>query len=254
MKKSNKTKSKLISLIVFLCIALIAGTGTSLAYFTDVKEFESVYSVGNVYIELTEAEVKQDEVGNWVKDDTQPRLQAESIEQNTIHTYGRLFPGLTVHKDPIVKNTGTEDAWIAMKIVVDDGVGDIHNVFGYEFSPAIDIELLLKGGLFDVPVIVDDWNGIEDVCIANDGSYAMAQIVDSGVYEFYFFMLNPTVSGQEILLFDTLYVNPYLTNTDMQELAQLKIDVQAFAVQKFGFSSCYEAMREAFSSHFDKCE
>lgn len=253
MEKVKKTKSKIISLIVFLCVALIAGTGTSLAYFTDVKEYESVYSAGNVKIELTEAEVKQDGSGNYVLDDTKPRLQAGEIEENTIHTYGRLFPGLNIHKDPTVKNTGSEDAWIAMKIIITDGVGDIHKIFGYQGSPDIDIELLLQGGLLDKQVIVDTWNGIYDVCVAKDGSYAMAQIATDGVYEFYFFMLNPKQTGEEVMIFDTLVVNPYLENVHMQELVELKIEVQAFAVQTFGFSSCYDAMQGAFSSHFEKC-
>ena len=254
MKKSKISKIKFFAFILSVCVAVIACTRTSLAYFTDVKEYETIYTAGNVYVELTEAEVKQDSMGNWVKDDSRPRLKAEEIEENTIHSYGRLFPGITIHKDPTVRNVGTEEAWIAMKIIVTDGVGDIHNVFGYEYSEGIDIELFLHGGLFDAPVTVDAWNGMEDVCIANDGSFVMLQFVSDGAYEFYFFMLEEKQPGDEIMLFDTLTMSPYLTNTQMQELMQLKIEVQAFGVQTFGFLSCYQAMRAAFASHFDKCQ
>ena len=251
MKNTKITKTKLISLLVSICVAVIACASTSLAYFTDVKEYESVYTTGNVYIELTEGEVKKDDKGNWVLDDSKPRLKAEDIEENTIHSYGRLFPGLSIHKDPTVKNVGTEDAWLAMKIIISDGVGDIHNVFGYYESPLIDIELFLTGGLLDKPVSVDDWNGLEDVCIATDGSFVMAQIVNNGNYEFYFFMLNKTQPGFEVTLFETLKMHPLLTNNEMKEFVQFKIDVQAFAVQAFGFSSCYDAMKAAFTTHFN---
>jgi hypothetical protein len=64
-------------------------------------------------------------------------------------------------------------------------------------------------------------------------------------------MLNKTQPNLEVTLFETLKMHPLLTNNEMKEFVQFKIDVQAFAVQAFGFSSCYDAMRAAFTTHFN---
>ena len=58
----------------------------------------------------------------------------------------------------------------------------------------------------------------------------------------------------ELELFDTMTILSEFTNTEMQELAELEITVQAFAVQAFGFSDSFIAMKRAFPDHFEKFE
>ena len=55
---------------------------------------------------------------------------------------------------------------------------------------------------------------------------------------------------EEVELFDTLHFYEEWTGEDMKELRDLRIDVVAFGVQTFGFSSCLEAMSCAFPAHF----
>ena len=92
--------------------------------------------------------------------------------------------------------------------------------------------------------------GIKNACY-ND-RYAMVQVANArdGVYEFYFFFNTALETGESILLFDTMEVDPLFTNSDMQEFANLEITVQAFAVQTIGFDGAYAAMCRAFPEHF----
>jgi hypothetical protein len=99
-------------------------------------------------------------------------------------------------------------------------------------------------------VEVEDWNGIPDVCI-ND-RYAMIQLADTaeGKYEFYFLMLEPMEVGESVMLFDHLVFDQVWNNAQMQEFAELSIDVQAYGVQTQSLSDCFQAMTLAFPEHF----
>ncbi len=241
-------KIKVISSVLILCVAIAAFTGVTFAYFSDIKQTTNTYTAGNVYIELSEAAVKSDAVGNLVEDTTLPRILA--TEMGSVRDYGRIYPGQTLHKDPTVKNVGTENAWIAAKIIISDGEGDIRNVMGYPGMNAIDIEILLGGGLLDETVHVGTWNGFDNVC--HNDRYAMVQIPNptDGKYEFYFFMLEKFATGDSVELFDTLSIPDEWNNGEIKELVELEIKIQACAVQDFGFETCYDAMLGAFASQF----
>ena len=246
------TKSNILAIALVVCVAVIAITGGSLAYFSDSKEMTNVFTAGNVYITLTEAAVKSDGLGNLIEDTEAPRVEGVAIDSTTgvQHNYGVLFPGKIMHKDPLITNIGEDEAWIAAKIIITDGSGDINKLFGYENHEEIDIRGLLSGALLDERIHVGVWNGMEDVCY-ND-NYAMVQVADagSGVYEFYFFLNATLLTGESVEIFNTMFIDPEFSNTDMQELANLEITVQAFAVQTFGFESCYAAMCRAFPEYF----
>ena len=249
--KSPKLKIIALTLIITV-VASIAIRG-SIAFFTDAQQSETVFTAGNVYIELTEAAVTPDTMGNLVEDTSADRIYGKNInDEIVVNNYGVIFPSQTIHKDPTIKNTGMASAWIAAKIIIEDGEGDIHRLFCYtDDNDDIDIELLLSGGLLDEHVHVGEWHGISDVCY-ND-RYAMVQHSNrqNGKYEFYFFMNEPVAKGESVELFDTLIINEMFGNAEMQEFRELKITIQAFAVQKFGFSSSIEAMEGAFGEYFD---
>ena len=248
-------KSNILVISLVVLVAVIATAGGTIAYFSDNREMSNVFTAGNVYISLTEAAVKSDGRGNLVEDTEAPRVQGVAIDSDTDvkHNFGVLFPGKVMHKDPTIQNTGDDPAWIAAKIIITDGDGDINKLFGYQNSEEIDIRALLSGGVLDGTgtLHVGTWNGMENVCY--DDAHAMVQVADAanGVYEFYFFFNKALVKDEKILLFDTMTVNHEFTNSDMQEFANLEITVQAFAVQTFGFDSCYTAMRTAFADHFE---
>ena len=245
-------KSNILAISLIVLAAVIASAGGSIAYFSDNREMSNVFTAGNVYISLTEAAVKSDSRGNLIEDTESPRIHGVAIDSNeeAVHDYGMLFPGKVMHKDPTIENTGDDDAWIAAKVIITDGHGNINNLFGYENSQEIDIRALFSGGVLDGAIHVGPWNGFENACY--DELHAMVQVADAenGVYEYFFFFNESLATGEKILLFDTMTVDPEFNNTDMQEFANLEVTVQAFAVQKFGFDNAYTAMCAAFPEHF----
>lgn len=247
MKKLN-----ILALALVVCVTIIAVVGGSVAYFSDAKEMTNVFTAGNVYITLTEAAVKSDGLGNLVEDTESPRVEGVAIDAvgSAPHNYGVLFPGKVMHKDPLITNVGDDEAWIAAKIIISDGIGDINKLFGYENSEEIDIKGMLSGALLDEKVRMGIWNGFENV-IYND-HFSMIQVAnaETGIYEFYFFINAALASGDSIEIFNTMIIEPEFSNEQMQELSNLEITVQAFAVQTFGFNDCYTAMCRAFPEYF----
>lgn len=252
----STVKFKTIALLIIFAAAVSLATSSTLAFFTDSRESTGVFTAGNVYIELTEAAVVADARGNLIEDTTKDRIVGAEISSGnpTVHNYGYVFPGQQIHKDPTIKNVGNNSAWVAAKIIIEDGDGDVHKLYGYDdVSDDIDIELLLGGALLDQRVHVGTWNGNSDVC--HNENYAMVQISNrvAGRYEFFFFIEKPLANGESVEIFDTFFVDSDFGNVHMQEFRELKVTVQAFGVQQFGFLSCYEAMTEAFPNNFSGC-
>lgn len=255
-RKFKLTKLNIVTLAIVACIAIIiAAAGGSIAYFTDAKESTNVFTAGNVYISLSEAVVINDANGNLVADPSGARVEGTALDDTSAapRDYGALYPGKTMHKDPTIKNTGDDPAYVAAKIIIEDGNGDVRKIFGNPGSGTDFINVrqtLLYGGLMGEGAHFGTWEGHHNVLYNN--KYAMLHTASAaeGKYEFYIFMLNPLAKGEEVVLFDSMNIDPTLGNTEMMELSQLKITVQAFAVQQFGFSSSYDAMGAAFPTHF----
>lgn len=245
----NKAKMQVISAGVFFALSLLMLLGTTFAYFSDTKQVTNTITVGNVAIELTEAAVKRDNGGNLVEDTSAPRVKGGT--DTTIRDYGVIYPGISIYKDPTIKNIGNSDAWIAAKITITDGVGDISKVIGYEDVAGIDIGMLLSGGLLREGCYVGEWNGIKDV-LYNE-KFAIVQKADNrlGEYVFYVFFHNTFAPGAQEMLFDHFIIPEDWSGDMMQEFRELTIHIQAFGVQVFDLDSCYEAMTKAFSAHFN---
>lgn len=254
MKFLKSSKLRLSALVIALSVLFGMVCGETIAFFTAKSESTGVFTFGNVYIEMTEAAVKYDSQGNLIENTEASRVLANDTSEGglpSVHDYGIVTPGQTIYKDPTIQNVGDVNAWIAAKVIIEDGAGDIFRLYKYnDYYNDIDIERMLAGGLLDEEVHVGDWMGNEYVCF-ND-NYAMVQIPDrdSGRYEFYFIMLKQFAPGESVELFDTFFINPYFGSSEMAEFAEFKITVQAFGVQVSGFASCYDAMTVAFAEHF----
>ena len=250
----RSAKFKITALILLITAIISTAVSGTIAFFTDSKESIGIYTAGNVYIEVTEAATVPDASGNLIENPSADRILGGEITgagASVINDYGIVFPGQTIHKDPTIKNIGSNSAWVAAKVIIEDGAGDIHRLYAYnDEDDAIDIEHLLSGGLLDEHVHVGEWGGIDDVCY-ND-RYAMIQHSSraDGRYEFYFIMLQPLEKNASVELFDTFTLDPMFGNAEMQEFREFKITVQAFAVQTHGFDSCSSAMLGAFGEHF----
>ena len=128
---------------IFLCVALvaIAVVGASLAYFTDTKSATNTFTVGNVKINLIESRYHR--AGNDNAGDTSvpdPTTKAAGMEfvpdnwtvftddeikadaENYSHYIGErgknMVPSRNVVKCPYVVNTGANDAYIRIRVMV----------------------------------------------------------------------------------------------------------------------------------------
>ncbi|MBP3301354.1 MAG: hypothetical protein J6M34_07630 [Clostridia bacterium] len=249
MNERTVAKFNLYVSVILLALLLLFFVGATLAYFSDTKQATATLTAGNVRITLSESAVKE-EGWNLVPDPESPRIFGGDGE-TVINDYGKIYPGQSIHKDPTVTNTGDSEEWIAAKVTLTDGAGDLTKIMGYEETEYVDIEVLLSGGLLDELVHVGDWNGIPDVC--HNDRYAMIQIPNAseGTFEFIFLMLQPVQPGESVVLFDNITIPSEWDNAEMKQLVSLKINVQAYGVQITAMDSCLQAMTEAFPSHFN---
>ena len=129
---------------IFLCVALvaIAIVGASLAYFTDTKSATNTFTVGNVSIELIESKFHREGNDNsgdisipdptqtasgmtYVTDghkaftDDEIKADAETYATDYLAVKGEnMVPGRGVAKCPYVVNTGANDAYIRIRVMV----------------------------------------------------------------------------------------------------------------------------------------
>ena len=133
--------------VIFLCVALaaIAIVGASLAYFTDTKSAKNTFTVGNVKIDLIESKFHREGNGNSV-DTSIPKAShvvTDADNMKYVKTGHKMFtnediktdattyttdylavkgenmvPGRRVAKSPYVVNTGANDAYIRIRVLV----------------------------------------------------------------------------------------------------------------------------------------
>ena len=129
--------------VIFLCVALaaIAIVGASLAYFTDTKSATNTFTVGNVKINLIESRYHRagnDNAGdtsvpdpttkaagmefvpdNWtVFTDDEIKADAEKYSEYIGERGKNMVPSRNVVKCPYVLNTGANDAYIRIRVLV----------------------------------------------------------------------------------------------------------------------------------------
>ena len=138
---------------IFLCVALlaIAIVGASLAYFTDTKTATNTFTVGNVKIDLIESKfhregndnsgdltipdpthkVTADDGMKYVSTnhtmftDEEIKADAETYQNDYLAVKGQnMVPGRRVAKCPYVINTGANDAYIRIRVMVPSAVNN----------------------------------------------------------------------------------------------------------------------------------
>ena len=135
-------KKKILALslcVVMLAIAIVGGT---LAYFTDTKSAINTFTVGNVKIDLIESRFHREGNDNsgdtsipdptqtasgmeYVTDghkaftDEEIKADAETYMNDYLAVKGNnMVPGRGVAKCPYVVNTGANDAYIRIRVMV----------------------------------------------------------------------------------------------------------------------------------------
>ena len=128
---------------IFLCVALvaIAIVGASLAYFTDMKSATNTFTVGNVKINLIESKLHRQGSGSsgdtsipaptqtasgmkYISDGakifTDEEIKADAANYSAyIGERGKnMVPGKNIAKSPYVINTGANDAYIRIRVMI----------------------------------------------------------------------------------------------------------------------------------------
>ena len=100
-----KTRSKALLSALCAVLLVVASVMGTMAYLTSQAEVTNTFTVGNVQIELDEADVKTDGTYETNHDDR--------VDSNEYH----LLPGHTYIKDPTIHvATDSEDCWLFVQI------------------------------------------------------------------------------------------------------------------------------------------
>ncbi|MBP3379012.1 MAG: hypothetical protein J6L96_09700 [Clostridia bacterium] len=200
-------------LVLALCaVLLVVGTilGT-VAYLQDTASVVNTFTVGNVHLKLDEAVV--DEKG----EPTGGRTETG----NAYH----LIPGETYTKDPTVTVLkSSEESYVRMMLTL-NCAGELDAIFAPNGAVLTEI---FKG--YDAT----KWEYV-DVTRGNDNTIT---------YEFrYFETVKPQKDTDLVLdaLFDTVTVPNTMTGEQLATIADLKITVEAHAIQATGFANADDA-------------
>ena len=206
-------------LVACLCVALAVLTiaGTTLAYLTSQDEVINTFTVGKVEIKLDEAKANAD--GTLVEG-------ADRVKANSY----KLIPGHTYNKDPMVTVLkGSESSYIKMTVT---------------FSKAAELDDIFKPNGADLTSIFTGYNAANWIAKGNTEDTT----ANTRTYEFWYkeAVAAPTADVALDALFDQIKAPDSLTNSDLNNLKDLKITVNAYAIQADGFATA-EAAWAAFN-------
>ena len=171
--------------LVVTCIVLVAAMviGGTLAYFTDTKSATNTFTTGNVKIDLIEQE-KTDE-------------GLKPFTPNKVLNPGKSNDGNAVSKIVTVKNTGDNDAWVWVELLIpkylvsseyptDESKNALHwnsyGCFNVEYNSGNYWKLATSDGIVDADHKVTNANmvAVEDG-LWNDYKYVETVTLDDGV-------------------------------------------------------------------------
>ena len=135
-------KKKVTALCLCVALLAVAVVGASLAYFTDTKSATNTFTVGNVSIDLIESKLHRQGSGGtgdtsiptpgqtasgmkYISDgakaftDAEIQTDAETYATDYLAVKGsNMVPGRRVAKSPYVINTGANDAYIRIRVMI----------------------------------------------------------------------------------------------------------------------------------------
>ena len=206
-------------LVACLCVALAVLTiaGTTLAYLTSQDEVINTFTVGKVEIKLDEAKANAD--GTLVPN-------ADRVKENSY----KLIPGHTYNKDPMVTVlSGSESSYIKMTVT---------------FTKAAELDAIFAPTGADLTSIFNGYDSTNWIYKGNTEDTT----ANTRTYEFWYkeAVAAPTADVALDALFDQIKAPDSLTNSDLNNLKDLKITVNAYAIQADGFATA-EAAWAAFN-------
>lgn len=206
--KLNKKKVFVAALAV--CLVAIISMGT-LAWFSDsdfvkndfmitdstVTNPDEVFSV-DIY------ETKVDADGNVVTD-----ANGKPETTDAGNTYDNIAPGDVLTKDPTVKNTGTYNQWVRVKVTLTNAENWLALFKKYN---------LTLNDLF-TNIDSDAWVGVEDYTI------------NGGAMTFTYYLKDQLAPNQTVTLFDKVTIPEIFDQTDIYAVKEFALTFVAEAVQ-----------------------
>ena len=203
---------------VLLVVASVLGT---MAYLTSSDTVTNTFTVGKVNIKLDEAKVDPVTGGYTNGHDTR-------VEGNTYH----LLPGHEYYKDPTVTILAGSEASYVRAIVTVENIGKLKDTFK-------DSKYYGTDGVFLLQKLVSGWDS--NVWVYN----GYTQDGNNGKYEFRY--TNSSVGKVNIDttlpdLFESITIpGEDVTNENIDNLSNVKIVVEAHAIQADGFTDAADA-------------
>ena len=222
LKSMTNSKKKVFALALATCVIVLSIASSSIAYFTDTAKITNTFTSGNVTIELSEAKVKVGANGHLVQDGTERITGTASGVENNTFAVSALFPGQQIYKDPTIKNTGKNSAYLGAVITVTTNTG-----FGTLYADKDNIKTLFTN-------------------LAPSGANVTVKSVTNG-YAIYVVYADPYAKDSEVVIFDGVQIPTTWKNEDMTNVEGFKIVVEAYAVQVDGFADADTALKAAFT-------
>ena len=213
-----KKKSILMAAIAVMLVAVLVVGGT-LAYFTDTKSATNTFTVGDVKIKLDESNVN-DPDGDRV----------------TSNEYTGMLPGIQYKKDPVVTNTGNNDAYVRAVVTIENGM----NWLGFYYDDASTFPQVEAFEKLICNTLGTGWEivGFKNVMSTQDHptSDTVVTLEYKGVLK---------AGGVTSAMFKNIMLPAKMTTNDITtRVAQngvFHIDVVAQAIQADGFASWNDA-------------
>ena len=219
----KNSKLRRILLLVACAVLLVSlSVGATLAYLTSTTgTVTNTFTVGNVNITLDEAKV--DAYG-----------KPDGDKRTTDGNEYKLLPGHTYTKDPTVTVVkGSEPCYVRIKVTVTNVENLMNAIPEYKHTDAA------LGTYFNLAALVDGWQADE---------WAFKTIHGTNVYEFRYNGIVDARDAEQKLpaLFTAIKIPGHLNETQLGMLKDVKIGVQAFAIQADGFNGDVDAAWTAF--------
>lgn len=109
-------KKSILILVASVVVTAAVAVGGTIAYFTAQDTAVNTFTVGNVSIDLDEANVKQESDNdiNWVEDEDADRITDGGA------SYTNIIPGSVIYKDPtITVGENSEDCYVRFIVTCD---------------------------------------------------------------------------------------------------------------------------------------
>ena len=137
------TKKRFVAILLCVTLVALAAIGATFAYLTSTDSVKNTFTVGNVKIDLIESSLHRENAGvaNGTTSTSELWSNVEKLGSGNTSKYKagdtfytdaqieadaaaykcenvKLLPGESYHKMPYVKNTGSEDAYIRIRVMI----------------------------------------------------------------------------------------------------------------------------------------